>query len=264
MASRFRHSLLLLCIMSYALPLVVFASAAAAGFAPGSLWLSKTEAKAGETLKIYTVVYDSSPSAIEGDVVFTVDAKDTGTQHFKLNAGETQIVSADWRAVAGTHTFGASLKNVSGTTGIANTQTNLVNITIADAPPSPIAQYTNVVTNIIASSSPAVQNVFQTVASTTEGLRQAGVEWLNKALFTDQSLAADARKPDPEVLGTSTSNVVSSSTAQKDGLFGTAWRYLLQALLFVFTVKLLFYFALLVVTYVLYKIIRAVFSARRP
>src|SRR3989338_5431696 len=228
MASRFRHSLLLLCIMSYALPLVVFASAAAAGFAPGSLWLSKTEAKAGETLKLYTVVYDSSPSSIEGDVVFTIDAKNIETKHFKLNAGETQIVSADWRAAAGTHTFGASLKNVSGTTGIANTQTNLVNITIADAPPSPIAQYTNVVTNIIASSSPAVQNVFQTVASTTEGLRQAGVEWLNKALFTDQSLAASAGRPNPEVLGASTSNLASPRTSEKVGFLATVWRYLLQ------------------------------------
>ena len=250
-------------MMSYALPLVVFASAAA-GFAPGSLWLSKTEAKAGETLKIYTVVYDSSPSAIEGDVVFTVDAKDAGTQHFKLNAGETQIVSSDWKAVAGTHTFSASLKNVSGIAGVANTQTNSTNITVADAPPSPIAQYTNVVTNIITSSSPAVQNIFQTVASTTEGLRQAGVEWLNKALFTDQSLAADARKPDPEVLGTSTSNVISSSTAQKGGFFGSVWRYILQVLLFIFTIKLLFYIALLVVIYVLYKVIRAIFSGRRP
>ena len=63
-----------------------FASAAA-GFAPGSLWLSKTEAKAGETLKIFTVVYDSGLSPIEGDVVFTVDAKNAGTRHFKLNAG---------------------------------------------------------------------------------------------------------------------------------------------------------------------------------
>src|SRR3989344_1432963 len=245
MASRFRHSLLLLCIMSYALPLVVFASAAAAGFAPGSLWLSKTEAKAGETLKIYTVVYDSSASSIEGDVVFTVDAKDTGTQHFKLNAGETQIVSADWRAVAGTHTFGASLKNVSGTTGIANTQTNLVNITIADAPPSPIAQYTNVVTNIISSSSPTVQNIFQPVASTTEGLRQAGVEWLNKSLFSDQSLSTSAVRPNPEVLGTSTSNIISSSAAQKGGFFGSVWRYILQAPLLIFTIKLLFYAAFL-------------------
>ena len=254
---------MLACVFAL-VPSFALAASAAAGFAPGSLWLSKTEAVAGETLKIYTVVYDSSPSAVEGDIVFTVDAKNIETKHFKLNAGETQIVSADWRAVAGTHTFGASLKNLSGATDIANTQTNTVNITVADAPPSPIAQYTNVVTNIISSSSPAVQNVFQTVASTTEGFRQAGVEWLNKSLFSDQSLATSADWPDPEVLGTSTSNVISSSTAQKSGLFATAWRYLLQALLFVFTVKLLFYFALLVVTFILYKIIRAVFAERRP
>src|SRR3989344_5149650 len=244
MASRFRRSLLLLCMMSYALPLVVFASAAA-GFAPGSLWLSKTEAKAGETLKIYTVVYDSSASSIEGDVVFTVDAKDAGTQHFKLNAGETQIVSSDWKAVAGTHTFGASLKNISGAADIANMQTNPVNITIADAPPSPIAQYTDVVTNIIASSSPTVQNIFQAVASTTEGLRQAGVEWLNKSLFSDQSLSTSAVRPNPEVLGTSTSNIISSSAAQKGGFFGSVWRYILQAPLLIFTIKLLFYAAFL-------------------
>ena len=235
-----------------------FASAAA-GFAPGSLWLSKTEAKAGETLKYLYGRVRQRPFPIEGDVVFTVDAKDAGTQHFKLNAGETQIVSSDWKAVAGTHTFGASLKNISGVAGVANTQTNSVNIAVTEASPSPITQYTNVVTNIISSSSPTVQNIVQKVASTTEGWRQAGVDWLNKAIYTDQSLATSAPKPDPEVLGTSTSNVVSSSTAQKGGFFASAWRYVLQALLFIFSLKILFYLCLLVVLYILYKIIRAVF-----
>lgn len=249
-------------MMSYALPAIVFASTAA-GFAPGSLWLSKTEARAGETLKIYTVVYDSSSSPIEGDVVFTVDVKDAGTRHFKLNAGETQIVSSDWKAVAGTHTFGATLKNVSGIAGVANTQTNSANITVVDAPPSPITQYTNVVTNIISSSSPAVQNIVQSVAGTTEHWRQAGADFLSKALYTDQVLATDSRQPKPEVLGTSTSNIFSSGTAQKDDFLGSAWRYFLQALLFIFSIKLLFYIALLVVIYILYKIIRAIFPDRR-
>jgi hypothetical protein len=120
------------------------------------------------------------------------------------------------------------------------------------------------VTTIISSSSPTVQNIVQTVASTTENWRQAGADFLSKALYTDQVLAMDSRKPEPEVLGTSTSNVISSSTAQKGGFFGSVWRYILQALLFIFTIKLLFYFALLIVIYILYKIIRAIFSGRRP
>ena len=264
-----QYAVAMACVVSL-LPFAAFAAAGnlPAGFAPGSLWLSKTEATSGDALKIYTVVYDSSVSPIEGDVVFNVDAKAIDTQHFKLAAGETQILSSGWTAAAGTHTFGASLKNISGVSdAVSNAETNSVSVTVAEAAPSPLTQYSNVVTNIIASSSPTVQNIAQTIFNTTEDWRQAGSDYLSKALYTDQTPATGARTPGtsskPEVLGTSTSNIISSSTV-KNGMFGSLWRSILQGLLYVFNIKILFYILLLITLYILYKIVRAFFSERRP
>src|SRR5512141_2341625 len=101
--------------VSLLLPTCVFA-AIPAGFAPGALWLSKTEASAGETIKVFTVLYDSSANPLEGDLDFIVDGDSIQTLHFKLGAGESQMLSADWVAEEGVHTFSAALNNVSGAT----------------------------------------------------------------------------------------------------------------------------------------------------
>lgn len=225
-----------------------------AGFATGSLWLSKTEVTAGETLKIYTVVYDSTVSPIEGDVVFNVDAKEIGTQHFKLAAGETQILSYGWTATPGTHTFGASLKNVSGLSGtLENAETNSVSIKVAEAVPSPLAQYTNTVTNIIASSTPVVTNIAQNFYGITESVREGAVEALKKQL-------AASGGPKAQVLGTSTSQASQSTApspnAENASILGSLWRGLVSMLLFICNLRVLFYGLLLFVIFALYKLLR--------
>lgn len=255
-------SVMLFCILSVALPTHVLASAAA-GFAPGSLWLSKTEAAAGETLKIFTVLYDSTDNAIEGDLVFIVDDDDLNTQHFKLDPGETQILSEPWVAIAGTHTFSAMIKNLSGISDNTSTvQSNTVKVVVLESAPSPIVQYTNVLNTLIASSSPAVQSAAQTVIDTTENWRQTGADWLSEALYSDQA-TTPASQARPEVLGTSTTNLISTPDAQKSSFLGSIWRYILMTLLYIFTIQWLFYLALLAVIYIIYKIIRAIFSERR-
>ncbi|MBI5457196.1 hypothetical protein HY971_00535 [Candidatus Kaiserbacteria bacterium] len=245
------------------LPFFVFAatSAVPAGFATGSLWFSKTEVVAGETLKIYTVVYDSSTSAIEGDVVFNVDTKEIGTQHFKLAAGETQILSSAWTATGGTHTFGASLRNVTGVSGtIANVETNSVSIKVAEAVPSPLSQYTNTVTNIIASSTPVVTNIAQSFYGMTESVRQGAVEALKRQLAASEGLRA-------QVLGTSTSqtsrDATDSPNEKSASILGSLWRGALSTLLFICNLRVLFYGLLLFVVFVLYKLLRTWMRERR-
>jgi hypothetical protein len=245
----------------------VFAVETAAGFAPGSLWLSMTEVTAGETLKIFTVVYDSSTSPIEGDVVFNVDAKEVGTQHFKLAAGETQILSSAWTATAGSHTFEAKLKNISGASDIASMQTNSTNISVAAAPPSPIVQITNTATNLFASTSPTVQNIANTIFDTTEDWRQAGSDFLSKALYADIAHTPEvdtfAAAENGEVLGTSTLKAAASSTVQKGGILGSIKRWILTTLLYIFNIRWLFYLSLLAVLYILFKIVQGFFRYRR-
>jgi rRNA maturation endonuclease Nob1 len=260
MTSRFGGRAALIGALSYALPLVVFA-ASAAGFAPGELWLSKTEANAGDTVKVFTVLYDSSDTSIEGDVDFIVDSDSIQTEHFKLGAGESQMYSADWVATEGAHTFSAQLKNVSGVGALSASASNAVKISVAKSAPSLTSTYINVANSFIASTSPAVANIVQQIASTTEGWRQAGADWLSSALYTDQALASST-SPEPEVLGTST--IAVQNTAQQGGIWTTLKHVALTALLYIFNLRILFYLSLLVVLYVLYKIVRAIFGLRRP
>jgi hypothetical protein len=101
----------LLFSLTLLLPLSVAAQAIPAGFPEGSVWLSKLAPTAGETVHVYAPVYNSSDTDIQGNVVFTIDNSTINTVSFALDAGETKITSADWKAVAGEHTVTVSVEN---------------------------------------------------------------------------------------------------------------------------------------------------------
>jgi hypothetical protein len=253
-------TLLLVCLypaLSFALP---------QGFAPASLWLSTTEATAGETIKVYSVLYNSSAVVFEGDIDFTADAESIQTLHFKLSPGETQIFSADWSAIAGEHAFSAQLKNIPSASVGGPTVTNTIKIAVATSTPSIAQTYLDAANNLLASTSPGLASFASSVASTTESWRQSGVDWLAKALYTDQSIASSSDEPVADsnkglVLGTST---YSGSGEAAGGIWSTLKRAALTVLLYIFNIRILFYLSLLLVLYVLYKVIRALFTLRRP
>lgn len=237
-----------------------------AGFAPGSLWLSKTVAAADETLKIYTVIYDSATSSIEGDVEFAIDGKSLGSSHFKLAPGETQIVSYPWTAAAGTHSFTASLRNIADTGGIA-TETNTVSIVVADAPPTALSQAVTAATNIFTSSSPAVRDIASSGYAAAEDMRTKGADWLTSALYSDQKPASSTPQ---QAEGATAGKVLAAevyrpqtTSTQRPGMFGPIKRAVLATLLFVFSSRWLFYSAVLAVLYVLFKVAQGFFRFSR-
>jgi hypothetical protein len=67
---------------------------------------------------------------------------------------------------------------------------------------------------------------------------------------------------DGVVLGTSTYR--ADTSAPQTSLWSRARHYILSALYYVFSVQILFYIAVCIVLYVLYKTIRALFTLRRP
>jgi hypothetical protein len=239
-------------LLFFALPVCATAATVPAGFAPGALWLSSTAATSGDSLKMYTVIYDSTGSPVSGDVQFEVDSSHLQTVHFSLAAGQSQIVSADWTAVAGAHSFTATLKNVSGLSGeLAQATTNTASIIVTPAAPSPITQYQNTVTNLYASSSPQVQTIVQNIANATEGARTAGEQYVANAL-------ASASKPQSsgQVLGAETFRSPAAAASAAPSIFNTLWRAVLTALLYVFRMQILFYIALAVVIYICFKILQ--------
>jgi hypothetical protein len=244
-------------VLSFALP---------QGFAPGSLWLSTTDASAGQTIKVYSVLYNSSAHDFEGDIDFEADGESIQTLHFKLDPGETRIFSADWSAVAGRHSFSAQLKNVPSGSVAGPSVTDTVTLTVAASAPSIAQTYLTAANDFLASTSPGLASFAAGIASTTESWRQAGADWLSKELYTDQSTAASASSTagaaeDGLVLGTST---YRQSAEASGGLWSALKHILFTVLLYICTIQILFYLALLVLIFILYKIVRALFTLRRP
>ena len=130
----------LLCALACALP--AHAEELSAGFAPGQVWLSKSAPLAGESVEIYTVIYDASGTPLEGSVSFRVDGETIGSVPFTLSAGETEVQSVRWRATPGTHALTAAFdtaihRETKKDAGIKGSVTATTTVTVAEPEPEP-------------------------------------------------------------------------------------------------------------------------------
>ena len=164
-----------------------------AGFAPGPLWLSAGEITAGDSVQIYTVVYDSSTQAIEGAVTFLVDGTPIGSAPFELDPGRTSIESMLWKATEGTHSIEARVDTVidqdskqaqtltRATTGTISVVVSPPKVTAPAAEPIILASTSSSIAAVVtslASSSPLVGSVTSSVGAFTESIRASGEAFL--------------------------------------------------------------------------------------
>jgi hypothetical protein len=249
----------LACVVVF-FPLLTLAASAdiPAGFAPTSIFASQTNITAGDTISLFSVLYNSSSDTLTADVVFTIDGTSVGTKHVSLGAGETQTPSVSWTATTGSHTASAHLENIVSSTGegasLLNASADTITLTVAPPPPpSATTQAIDTVTSAIASSTPVVTNVAQNVYDLTEAVRQGAINALQNQLGTSTA-------PKGAVLGASTFNApqdaATSSDAASGSFLGSIWHSILGALLFICNMQILFYGCLLIVIFVLYKLLR--------
>lgn len=86
------------------------ASISNAGFIPAPLWFSRDTFFAGETVRIYTVVYNGSDSDIRGTVEFLNGTLVVGSDDFSLaKGGRSQDIWIDWKATEGEHRVSARI-----------------------------------------------------------------------------------------------------------------------------------------------------------
>ena len=176
----------LLCVaptFAFALPHV--------GFPDASVWLSNTNPKHGEKIRMYTVVYNGTGGSVAGTLTFLVDGTDYSAQPITLEAQSSKVISAEWQATAGTHTFGARFGSDGSTVETAEVATT-IQIKVAEPPPPTVLQKTvqqaSAVAGDIASPSvPVVTKVANAVFEKTEALRNAGIEYLESKLDKPQS-----------------------------------------------------------------------------
>ncbi len=260
-----RASLAALVCSFVLMPLFAFAASGniPAGFAPTSIFASKTSITAGDTISLFSVLYNSSSDDLAADIVFTIDGTSVGTKHVSLAAGETQTPSITWTATSGSHTASAHLENVVSSSGegapALNATADTITLTVSQPPPptataAAVANITNIVASGTQSAAPIAHNAYNSL----EYLRANAVSVLKRQLAaggaTDTTVSTH-----PAVLGTSTSNV---ATPEQGGILSTLWRTLLRGLLFICSIQILFYLSLLVVLYILYKLVRMIFSER--
>lgn len=255
------------------LPFIALADTSA-GFAPGAVWLSKTNVEYGETVQIYTVLYNSSEAPVAGTVSFFVDNSSISEQLFELTAGTTKIISTTWKATDGAHLISAMLggvvnKDTGEAISLDSASTTPLSIEVASPPPpvpSPIVEAVSSVVAKVQEQAPAVISAGKSAYDSLEYLRQNAVRTLEKQLIAAETISQnDASYSEQAVLGTSTVHVAASADDGTDisATFSKAWRSALSGMLYVAKVQYFFYPLLLLVFYILYKLLRTLLFERR-
>lgn len=85
-----------------------------AGFVPANIWYSKDPFFAGETIRIYTIVFNGSTYDLSGTVEFLDNGAPIGKTDFSLSSGgRVRDVWVDWKALEGKHTITARIVGAS-------------------------------------------------------------------------------------------------------------------------------------------------------
>ena len=205
----------LLALLFIFLPAFSFAQTLEAGFPPQSVWVSNTKATAGDTIEIFTVVYNGSGEKLSGTVVFTVNGEKIGAKDFELAEGASALVSAEWKARTGEHRVAAALEDTSAE--LTQKETATITITVAEPPPPPpLVNAAVIASEVIADAAQAATPVITEVANTTyefiESLRLEAVSKLEKAAGENATAGG--------VAGTSTASVSGSNEGEANSPSG--------------------------------------------
>ena len=260
-------------------------AAVKAGFPPQPLWLSKEQAIAGETVTIFTVLYNESEKTVGGNLVFTVDGQRVASLAFGLDAGKSSIQSAQWKATAGNHTISALIENASDTglnqtVALVSEKAGSITLAVAEPPPpSSVTQAFSTVSNIagsIASTSlPLITSAVESVYGATEAFRTNAVAYFkekvdgemidlrNQSLVTSGGSEGKVLSAETESASNGTSNASGfESAASAATPFSQVSQAAASAALFFFDSRALFYLALILLALgTLYWLARKV---RRP
>lgn len=110
-------------VLSFVFGLLIAGTAQAAdfGFIEGNLWFSKNTFFSGETVRIYSAVFNRGETAVAGQVEFYDNDVKIGTADFsEVKSGVLKEVRIDWQATEGNHVFSAKIVGSSEQTGTSS------------------------------------------------------------------------------------------------------------------------------------------------
>jgi len=81
-----------------------------AGFVPANIWYSKDPFFSGDTIRIYTIIFNGSSYDLEGVVEFLDNGVSVGKTNFSLSGGgRVRDLWVDWKATEGRHVMTARI-----------------------------------------------------------------------------------------------------------------------------------------------------------
>ena len=81
------------------------------GFVSNPIWYSKDPFAEGDTIKIFTVLFNTSGETLRGTVSFFDESAKLGATQFSLPANEVKDFSIEWKVTAGHHKIHAQIEN---------------------------------------------------------------------------------------------------------------------------------------------------------
>ncbi len=255
-----------------------------AGFLPGQIWYSENPLKEGDTVKIYTAIWNGNPSPLSAHVEFYDNKVILGARDVTVPATELLDVSISWKVTAGDHSISAKISSSSITadgkketvTLENNTTTEdktFVSATAAktDVIKDGITKATEVMKDInvpvpIASSVKSVDafraNTYENIAD-TKAETQARIDALNGVAKTPEPKSSTEAKTSPATSKTTP----TSKTAPK--IMATQARpadatekpiayvklFFFTVLAFIFGSKFIFYGLILLIAFLILRFI---------
>ncbi len=200
-----------------------------AGFAPGAIWFSKLPLYSNKKVTVYSALYNGTPNKLSGRLEFLDAGRVFGGSAFSLEAGASNIISADWTPEEGAHNISARIADAEMITEsgerisitLESAAASELQLTAVPAPVTPLQSGVNhadtkTVATLLNSVAPAVGSVVIPILQASDSLRDKGVAALSENI---NELRDATDEPKTE---TASSLVVASSTeAQVSGTTST-------------------------------------------
>lgn len=235
------------------------------GFIENPIWFSKDSIVGGETVKIYTLIYNGSTEQLKGMVVFYNDKVVLGRREIIVPSKTVKDVSVDWKPISGTYRVRAVLEN-----------SRLIDLKGVEIKTIDISQETK--ENVVQVKEPELIKVEEKIKeSGTEDVSKTFKDFGNNIatdipktasnIFnkidtarSDSSLflekQKDAAKVEKDKVVVKDDSVKTKKTSFiPDNPFAIAKYYLFTVLLFLFNTKVIFFSLLVLILYLLLRFI---------
>lgn len=153
-------------------PMFAMAEGSSAGIPKDLMWFSKDSFYAGDTINVYTVVYNSTPYQFAGTMELHDGNRILGKQEFIVGPfGTSAVVAIPWRVTLGSHDLSMFVTN--GTfmfdgkpasyAGVTNVQSGQVEL-FAETPPSSMKSVPSVTSTVSPSAISASSSLISSIA----------------------------------------------------------------------------------------------------